>query len=120
LTRQGAPSRRRQLVGAPLESGHYRPARTDQCGTLQSAQRGIDGAGGKVGRDLGSLSHAEPKGPGRHPRRGRGYIVALGIVFTTGTVIASTDWSRLWYLAALGAVAVALAAGGYIARHGTH
>jgi hypothetical protein len=32
-------------------------------------------------------------------------------------VIASTDWSRLWYLAALGAVAVALAAGGYIARH---
>jgi hypothetical protein len=65
---------------------------------------------------FGALAMLSPKGPGRHPRRGRRYLIALGIVFATGTVIASTDWRHLWHLAALGAGAVALAAGGYTAR----
>jgi hypothetical protein len=65
---------------------------------------------------LGALAMLSPKGPGRHPRRGRRYLIALCMVVTTGTVIAATNWSRLWHLAALGLVAVALAAGGYTVR----
>ncbi|MQA13974.1 MAG: DUF2306 domain-containing protein [Pseudonocardiaceae bacterium] len=59
-----------------------------------------------------------PKRRGRHPRRGRAYLVALAVVAATGTTLAATDWQHLWHLAALGATAAGFAVVGYATRPG--
>lgn len=65
---------------------------------------------------LGAATMFTSKGPGRHPRRGRRYLIALSAVFASGTAIALTDWRHLWHLAVLGASAAGLGAVGYTAR----
>lgn len=65
---------------------------------------------------LGAATMLTPKSSGRHPRRGRRYLIALGMVFASGTALALTDWRHLWHLAVLGSVAVGSGALGYTAR----
>lgn len=64
----------------------------------------------------GATAMLAPKRPGRHPRFGRTYLLALVAVVVTGATIAVTDWTHLWHLAALGIGAATLAGVGYAAR----
>lgn len=56
------------------------------------------------------------KRPGRHPRAGRAYLWALGVVAGTAVVLAGLRWPQDIHLLALGLLAVTLAAWGYRAR----
>jgi hypothetical protein len=47
----------------------------------------------------GAAAILAPKQPGRHPSRGRTYLVPLVVVVATGTGIALTTWPHFWYLA---------------------
>lgn len=64
----------------------------------------------------GASAMLSPKTAGRHPRRGRRYLIALTAVLVTGTSLAHTDWAHLRHLPALGAAAGMLAGLGYAAR----
>jgi hypothetical protein len=67
----------------------------------------------------GVVAMTARKRPGRHPRFGSIYHVALGVVFVTATVMASIRWSQDAYLFFIGAFAFASASLGRVARNHT-
>ena len=64
---------------------------------------------------LGAAAMVAPKRPGRHPRRGRGYLLALVAVFVTATGLAVAR-PHTAFLLIVGAIAMAAAGLGYAAR----
>jgi lysylphosphatidylglycerol synthetase-like protein (DUF2156 family) len=60
----------------------------------------------------GALAATAPKRHGRHTLAGTVYYWAIVIVFATATAMAAIRPARDWYLALLGALALALAAAG--------
>jgi hypothetical protein len=64
----------------------------------------------------GALAAAARKAPGRHPAAGRVYLLAVGGVFATATVLAAIRWRHDWHLFLIGTIAFALALYGYLAR----
>ena len=56
------------------------------------------------------------KRPGRHPRAGRIYLLALGGVFVTATVMAIIRWREDAHLFAIAVIAFSLGLYGYQAR----
>jgi hypothetical protein len=64
----------------------------------------------------GALAATAHKRPGRHPRAGRVYLMALAGVFATATVMAAIRWREDAHLFAIGLVAASLGLYGYRAR----
>jgi hypothetical protein len=64
---------------------------------------------------LGAAAMLAPKRRGPHPRRGRGYLLALSVVAATATVLAIAR-PHTAYLLIIAAVALLTAAFGYTAR----
>src|SRR5256885_3640034 len=56
------------------------------------------------------------KRPGRHPRAGTVYLVAIGAVFVTAAAMAVLRWGHDWHLLAIATVAAGLAGLGWWAR----
>jgi hypothetical protein len=67
----------------------------------------------------GTIAALAGKQAGRHPRFGRVYLWALGVVFTTATVMAAMRWSRDAHLFGIATVAFGLGLYGWWARR-TH
>ncbi len=63
----------------------------------------------------GATAMLSPKRPGRHPRAGRSYLLALVALFATAVVV-SLARPHTAYLLIVGAVALAAAGVGYAAR----
>jgi hypothetical protein len=64
----------------------------------------------------GLLAALAAKRVGRHPRAGRSYLYAVGVVALTAAVLAVLSWPHDVYLLALGMLAFACALGGYTVR----
>jgi hypothetical protein len=64
----------------------------------------------------GALAATAKKRPGRHPRAGRVYLVALAGVFATATIMAAIRWHEDRRLFAIALVAFALGLYGFRAR----
>jgi hypothetical protein len=64
----------------------------------------------------GVLAATARKRPGRHPSAGRVYLVGLGFVFATATVMASIRWRQDARLFAIAVVALGLGLFGWQAR----
>ena len=64
----------------------------------------------------GALAMFARKGSVRHRRSGLSYLLALGIVLLTGSLLAFEAWSSRAHLFGLGARALALAVIGYVAK----
>lgn len=64
----------------------------------------------------GVLAMLAAKRPGRHPRAGRRYLWALGVMAVTAAVLAGLRWSDDVHLLVLGVLALVLAGVGYRAR----
>lgn len=64
---------------------------------------------------LGAAAMLAPKRPGRHPRRGRGYLLALAALVTTAIAIAVAR-PHTAFLLIIGSIALALAGLGFTAR----
>jgi hypothetical protein len=73
-------------------------------------------AAGLTAVGAGALAATAVKRPGRHPRAGRVYLWALGIVAATATVLAAIRWSHDAHLFAIAMVAAGLGWYGYRAR----
>jgi hypothetical protein len=71
---------------------------------------------GCVAVATGAIAALARKRPGRHPRAGRWYLGALGVVFVTALGLAVPRWPRDVHLLALGAAAFGAALVGYRAR----
>lgn len=72
-------------------------------------------AAGLVAVLLGAAAMLAPKRRGRHPRRGRGYLIALTVVATSAIVLAIAR-PHTAFLLIIGAVALLAAGVGYAAR----
>ncbi|GAA3102297.1 hypothetical protein JOF29_003378 [Kribbella aluminosa] len=64
----------------------------------------------------GALAATAKKRPGRHPRAGHVYLIALAGVFTTATIMATIRWHEDAHLFAIALVAFGLGLYGYRAR----
>lgn len=64
---------------------------------------------------LGAAAMVAPKRPGRHPRRGRGYLLALAVLAATATGLAIAR-PHTAFLLVIGSIALAAAGLGYTAR----
>jgi hypothetical protein len=64
---------------------------------------------------LGAAAMIAPKQPGSHPRRGRGYLVALTVLAATATGLAIVR-PHAAFLLIIGSIALAAAGLGYTAR----
>jgi hypothetical protein len=62
------------------------------------------------------LAATAAKRPGRHPRAGAVYLVAIGAVFVTAAAMAVVRWGHDWHLLAIATVAAGLAGLGWWAR----
>ena len=86
------------------------------AGPVFTAALVIHVAAGLTAVATGALAATARKQPGRHPRAGRVYLWAIGVVFTTATVMAAVRWREDAHLLAIAIVAVTLAIYGYQAR----
>ena len=73
-------------------------------------------AAGLTAVGAGTLAATARKQPGRHPRAGRVYLLALGVVVATATVLAAIRWAEDAYLFVIAVVASGLGLYGYLAR----
>src|SRR5829696_2088685 len=73
-------------------------------------------AAGGTGLVLGPLAMRAPKRAGRHTRLGLGYQAATSVLAISAVGLATFDWSRLWWLAAIGIATWAAALGGLYAK----
>jgi uncharacterized membrane protein len=64
----------------------------------------------------GAVAALSRKGAARHRRFGRIYLWALGVVFTSMSVMSAIRWSHNDHLFVIGALAFALALAGYLSR----
>ncbi len=65
----------------------------------------------------GATAMLSPKRRGRHPNAGRIYCAALCVVCATAVGTAALHWPEDAYLVVLGALSLAAASVGYLARH---
>jgi hypothetical protein len=65
----------------------------------------------------GATATVSPKRSGRHPRAGGTYYTALWVVSVTAVGMAAMRWPEDAYLVVLGALWLAAASLGYLARH---
>jgi hypothetical protein len=75
---------------------------------------------GLVAVVAGALAASAKKRPGRHPRAGQVYLLALGGIFVTATIMAIIRWREDAHLFAIAFVAAGLGAYGYRARRLHH
>jgi hypothetical protein len=64
----------------------------------------------------GLLAATATKARGRHPRAGRVYVIGIGVVFVTATMMAALRWRHDWHLFVIATVACGLAVSGWWAR----
>jgi hypothetical protein len=64
----------------------------------------------------GALAATAKKRPGRHPKAGRAYLIALGFIFATASVMAAIRWREDAHLFAIACVAFGLGLFGWRAR----
>ena len=64
----------------------------------------------------GALAATATKRPGRHPNAGRTYLIALGFVFATATIMSVIRWREDAHLFAIAYVAAGLGLFGWRAR----
>jgi hypothetical protein len=64
----------------------------------------------------GAIAATAAKRPGRHPTAGRTYLIALGFVFATATVLSAIRWREDAHLFAIACVASGLGLFGWRAR----
>jgi len=64
----------------------------------------------------GALAATATKRPGRHPKAGRTYLIALGSVFATATIMSVIRWREDAHLFAIACVAAGLGLFGWRAR----
>jgi hypothetical protein len=64
----------------------------------------------------GALAATATKRPGRHPRAGRIYLVALGLIFATATIMSTIRWREDAHLFAIACLATGLGLFGWRAR----
>jgi hypothetical protein len=74
-------------------------------------------AAGLVAVVAGATAMLSPKRSGRHPKAGRTYYTMLCVVCATAVPMAAMRWSEDAYLVVLGALSLAAASLGYLARH---
>jgi hypothetical protein len=86
------------------------------AGPVFAIALGVHIAGGLTAVVAGALAATARKQPGRHPRAGRVYLWAIGVVFATASVMASIRWAEDAHLLAIAIVAFTLAIYGYQAR----
>jgi hypothetical protein len=72
--------------------------------------------GGLAAVTCGALAATAPKRRGRHPVFGRIYLWSMGVVFMTAVTMGALRWPRDAHLVAIGTIAAAAAAIGYVAR----
>lgn len=73
-------------------------------------------AAGLTAVSAGAVAAFAAKGPGRHPKAGRIYLIALGVIFATATVMSVIRWRQDAHLLAIACVAFGLCAFGWRAR----
>lgn len=86
------------------------------AGPLFTAALAVHIASGLTAVIAGALAATARKRPGRHPCVGRVYLLTLGGVFTTATIMATIRWHHDAHLFAIAVVAFSLALYGYRAR----
>jgi hypothetical protein len=64
----------------------------------------------------GALAATATKRPGRHPKAGRAYLVALGFIFATATIMSTIRWREDAHLFAIACIAAGLGLFGWRAR----
>ena len=74
-------------------------------------------ATGLIAVAAGATAMLSPKRRGRHPTAGRTYYTALCFVCATAVGMAAMRWPEDAYLVVLGALSLAAASLGYLARH---
>jgi hypothetical protein len=83
--------------------------------TLHGAALAIHIAAGTIGLVLGPILMFARKRPGLHTRGGAIYHWTFLVLFLSSVVLAALDWSRVWWLALVGAGSYAFALLGYLA-----
>jgi len=73
-------------------------------------------AAGLTAVAAGALAATAAKRPGRHPTAGRTYLVALGFIFATATIMSVIRWREDAHLFAIACVAAGLGLFGWRAR----
>jgi hypothetical protein len=73
-------------------------------------------AAGLTAVAAGALAATARKRPGRHPKAGRVYLIALATIFATATVMAVIRWREDAHLFAIACIAFGLAVFGWRAR----
>ena len=73
-------------------------------------------AAGLVAVACGLIAATAPKRPGRHPRFGRRYLWAIGVLCVTAGVMGVLRWPRDVHLLVIGTIAAAGATTGHLAR----
>jgi cytochrome c oxidase assembly factor CtaG len=86
------------------------------AGPVFAVALGVHIAGGLTAVVAGALAASARKQQGRHPRAGRVYLWAIGVVAATATVMATIHWREDAHLFAIAIVAFTLAIYGYQAR----
>jgi hypothetical protein len=73
-------------------------------------------AAGLTAVTAGAVAAFAIKRPGRHPKAGRVYLIALGLIFATATVMSAIRWRQDAHLFAIACVAFGLGAFGWWSR----
>ena len=86
------------------------------AGAVFTAALGVHVAAGLTAVVTGALAATARKRPGRHPKSGRVYVIALSLIFATATVMSVIRWHEDAHLFAIAAVASGLGWFGWRAR----
>jgi hypothetical protein len=87
-----------------------------QAGPVFAAALVVHVAAGLTAVIAGAWAAFAVKRPGRHPKAGRVYLIALGFIFATATIMAAIRWREDAHLFAIACVAFGLGMFGWRAR----
>jgi hypothetical protein len=96
----------RDILGLPIPD----------AGAVFAVALAVHVAAGLTAVIAGAFAATAAKCPGRHPKAGRAYLVALGFIFTTAAVMSAIRWREDAHLFAIACVASGLGLVGWRAR----
>jgi len=87
-----------------------------EAGPVFAVALAVHIAAGLTAVTAGALAATAIKRPGRHPKAGRAYLIALGFIFATATVMSAIRWREDAHLFAIACGAFGLGLYGWRAR----
>jgi hypothetical protein len=87
-----------------------------EAGPVFAVALGVHIAAGLIAVIAGALAATARKRPGRHPKAGRIYLIALAFIFTTAAVMSAIRWRQDAHLFAIACISAGLGLYGWRAR----